>query len=173
MQRRILTIKLDKVVLATLRKSPAAFWGRRWQQALGFSLSLGVVQDADHRDSEAWQDDREGTVCPAPVVRVEFGCSSWSSIRGNDVWRRSESVSKTTVLETRSIGGDDIDGECHAGETDAVEDLRRAVNADAVAAGSKDQTQSCEASHESETDPAVPQVEDFGKRHVGRCSHDA
>jgi hypothetical protein len=160
-------------VLDTLRKCPAAFRGCRWEQALGLSLSLRVVQNADHGDSEAWQDDREGSVRPAPVVLVEPGSSGRSSVRGDDVRRRGESVSKTTILERGSVGGDDIDGESHAGETDAVKDLRRTVDADAVATGSKDQAQSREARHESETDPAIPQVEDLGKRHVCRRSHDA
>jgi hypothetical protein len=160
-------------VLEALRKSPATFGRRRWQQALSLSLSLCVVQNADHGDGEARQDDRKRAVRPAPVVGVELGRSSWSSICGDDVRRGGESVSETTVLEGGSVGGYDIDGERHAGETDAVEDLRRTVDADAVAAGSKDQTQSREARHESETDPAIPQVEDLGKRHVCRCSHDA
>lgn len=85
-------------------------------------------QDANHRGCENGQDDGECSVSPTPVASIElFGCGR-STISGDDVGRRGEGVSQTTIAKTGGVGSDDIDGESHTRKADVVEDLERLMS---------------------------------------------
>lgn len=48
-----------------------------------------------------------------------------SSVSCDDPWRGREGVSETSVFKRRSVGGDDINREDDADETDRVEALAK------------------------------------------------
>lgn len=119
-----LTIKLNEIEPDALQECPAACDLLR-QQALFSGLVLSMHQDADHRGCENRQDDGKCSVSPTPVASIElFGCGR-STISRDDVGRRSEGISQTTIPKTGGVGRDDIDGEGHTGEADIVENLER------------------------------------------------
>ena len=168
-----LTIELNNVVLDAFRERPVACRRCRRQQTLNLRLVAGVLHDEDQRNSKGGKDDGERAICPAPVILIESCRSGRAGVCGNDVWRRGESICETTVAKGRSVCGDDIDRKCHTGESDAIEDLRCAVNADALARSSQDQAECCETSHQRKSNGTIPEVENLRKWHVGSSSHNA
>lgn len=117
-----LTIKLNDVMFEALHRSPATCLLRR-QQAFDLRLVTAVPQNSYHQHGKDRKDDSKSAVSPSPIRRVKLLAGCGTCVGGDDIWRRSERISQTSVAQRRCVGGDDINAEDHAREANAVEHL--------------------------------------------------
>lgn len=117
-----LTVEFHDIVPDALEDITAAVTGNESAELLG--LVHADLQDAEQRDGHDREDDGEGAESPPPadVVVKSLRCLG-AGESGDDIGRRGESVSQTSVLELGDIGREDVHAECHSSESDGVEDL--------------------------------------------------
>jgi hypothetical protein len=121
-----LTVKLDQVVDDRLaERASRLLLGHK---ALRDGTALLDLQEDEHRDGDEGEDDGERAERPAPVGLVELLRDLGARVRRDDPRRGGERVREASVAEVRDVGGEDVDGEDHADETDRVEDLLSADN---------------------------------------------
>jgi hypothetical protein len=180
---------LNDPVPDTLQESTAA--GLLDTVAFLFGLAQRNLENEVKRRRNDREDDGPATKSPSPAnLVVELICNLGTGERGDDVGGRGEGKCKTSVLELRGVGGDDIDTVLHTTEADVVEDLTRDVSAiakiamsrrhswntyiggtvdgKAVASGQQDQTKSSEAGHHEETLSTAPGIHHLSDGDVDR-----
>jgi hypothetical protein len=70
------------------------------------------------------EDDGPTANTPAPADLIkEFLGNLGASEGGNDIWRRGEGECETSVLQSRGIGRNDIDGVFHSTKSKLIENL--------------------------------------------------
>lgn len=119
-----LTVKFLGPVNHTLQECPAA------RLADHMTLLLGLLDLMSQREEQRSSNDRENdgpcTEAPSPPLTrkiIELVSNLRSGKCSDDVWRRCESVRKSSVLQLDRISRDDIQTVLHTAKAKLVEDL--------------------------------------------------
>lgn len=122
--RAKLTVKLLDPVPRAFKERATARQPDRMSLLLGLMESM--LQGEEQRGSSYGEDNRPGAEPPSPAIArksIELLANGRTSKGCNDVWGRSESVSKSSVLQLGHVGREDINTVFHSTEAHHVERL--------------------------------------------------
>ena len=167
----MLTVKLDKVVLAGLPGGTATglFLGNAHLD--GFAVAQ-QEDDAD-RNSKGDQDDGEGAKRPAEVDIVQEQLRNLGAGKGgSDAGGGVDAKDDHTVLEGGHVGGDNVDNVQQAEVANPVEGVGGGVHLDVDAGGLHDHAEDDEEDHGAKTLDTAPDVDDLGNGQLGDAAQD-
>ena len=154
----------------TLQRTPLRL--ARKNTSFLFRFAQIELQHDEHRQRNAWQNNRERAEAPAPPYALVEPLARFRSRERNDNVRRArEREREASISKTRCVGCNHIDGVYDAGKTNRVENLRSAKDGESAGAGHEHEAERWKRDHQGETLSTTPEVKNFGHRYVGCRGH--
>lgn len=161
MQKRVLTIEFDGVVLHGFESGPARSLLLRITGLASFVVH--EEHESHCRNAASNENDDEGTKRPTPTRACqedvdEFGTGKCSS----DPRCFVDAINDHAVLERGDIGAHDIDNVEKPNVTNPVKDVATDVRLDVGANSLDDHAKNTDQEHEAETLDTTPEIDNFG-----------
>jgi hypothetical protein len=123
----VLTIKFPEIILNTLQQCASTLG--LCDEATGKSLSLVAPDDIHDRKHDSRCNNSKTSVSPSPAAGFDerLGCTGTDK-RSENIWRTRNCGYKSSVLEARGVGHENLENICYAVRSDPVEDLNQIIS---------------------------------------------